>query len=253
MTGMTRRAFTGAVTTLLAAPAVIASPNSWSDLDLILGADISPSVSAERYQRQHIGYAEALRNPDNMSAILASGHVHSCFFQFAGEAVPRLPMRHLNSEEAVLTYAAEIEGLARPAPIIQSRASQAMFYGLNILRTRHDQSGITAIRTKLDISSDGETGIYPSFRELSGACSRLKLDAENEGMQINALIMRPDEDEADSLSAQEIFTRTNTFYANHVITDRSVSIPTDGFIKPAPEIDDFIPAMTEKIAVEVMM
>ena len=252
---LTRRDFVQALTASaasLAAPSVIASPNSWSDLDLILGADISPSVSEERYQRQHKGYAAALRDPNNMNAILASGNIHSCFFQYARDSIPRLPMRRLDSEDAILMYATEIEELPRPGKIHYSYASEALLFGLNVLRNRFDADGIRTIRTKLDISTDGETGVFDSFHHLSDDCQNLKRLAEAEGMQVNALIMRADNDE-DGYDPQSMYNLTRTFYERNVITDRSPALPAEGFIKPAPNVSDFVPAMTEKIAAELMM
>lgn len=131
------------------------------DLELVLAADASGSISSELAQAQKLAFAEAFEHPDLQAALVSGplGKVAVVYFEWAGEAdqhivVPWTVLEGINDIQAFA------DRLRHGPSLIQSgetSISGAMLFASDLLNT----NGVQGLRTVVDIASNGRNSDGP--------------------------------------------------------------------------------------------
>ena len=196
------------------------------DLELVLAVDTSSSVSAEEFDLQMHGLANAFRHPDVLAAIEAAGDlgVAVALIQWSDTrkqftAVDWSLVRGTAASEA---FAQEIDR----TPRILVGGGTAIGGALNFSLTSILNNAYEGRRKVIDISGDGRTnqGENPELaRDLAIAA----------GVTINGLTI---------LNEDPVIDR---YYYSHVIGG------TGAFVMSATDYEDFSAAMIEKLVKEI--
>ena len=125
------------------------------DLELVLAADGSGSVSTEMLRAQRMGFSSAFRDTDLQQALLSgpSGKVAVVYFEWAGQQDQRIivPWTLLSNTEDVLAFAARLQDAPEVPLGGQTSISGAMYYAEFLLHS----NGYTGLRKVVDIASNG--------------------------------------------------------------------------------------------------
>ncbi len=142
---------------ILAAVLVVGPParaETEVDLALVLAVDVSRSMDREEQELQRDGYVEAFRSAVVHDAIEKGmlGRIAVVYFEWSGPGQNQIivPWTVIDGRGEATGFA---ERLAR-APIgriYSTSISGAIDYGVDLIR----QSGVTALRSVIDISGDG--------------------------------------------------------------------------------------------------
>lgn len=207
-------------------PALQAASETLVDLELILAVDTSSSVSAEEFELQMHGLADAFRNPLVGAAIQAMGDRGAAvtLIQWAEnrKQVRAIDWQIVRNEAEAATFAAEIERTDRHMVGGGTAIGSLIQFGMKEL-ARNAYSGK---RKVIDISGDGRTnqGPYPSnYREKATAA----------GVTVNGLAILNEDPNVDR------------YYRSHVIAG------TGAFVMSATTYEDFSDAMLEKLLKEI--
>jgi hypothetical protein len=191
-----------------AAPAV--------DLELILAADVSGSMTKEELRLQREGYVNALRNVDVINATLSGmrGRMAIAYFEWSGPADQRLiiPWTVIDGPDSARSFATALA--ERPIGTYSrigldsggTSISGALSFSSRLLRS----SGLQADRQVIDVSGDGANNCGPPIAPIrDGVISR--------GATINGLAISPSRRSADD--APDSFGRPTLewYYKNCVI------------------------------------
>lgn len=157
MTGGVRAIFRKlSVAALLAAALLAAVPRGASacQLALVLAHDVSSSVSRLEYALQTIGHAEAFRDPEIQSEILAMGEIRVMLMHWSSDYHQQriTPWRRLGTRAEINAYADELANAARRFDV-GSTAIGDMLASLNGVWAETPASVCT--RRVIDVSGDG--------------------------------------------------------------------------------------------------
>lgn len=135
------------------------------DLQLVLAADASGSMSRDEMRLQREGHIEALRDPDVINAI-ASGPIGRIAVTYVEWAGPRtqsvvVPWTVLTGRASVMAFT---ETLAA-APSRNSGSGTAVSSGLLFAAAQFDANGFRSYRRTIDISGDGVSDQGPPVAE----------------------------------------------------------------------------------------
>lgn len=162
---------------LLATPA-----KAQCKLALVLGLDISSSVSAQEYDIQLEGLAEAFRTPAVVEAILTptGAHVAAMAFEWSGRRQQAIiaDWTTLDTPAAIARFADQLSAHRRSASDLGTAVGEA----LRFAAARFDTAPPCARRT-IDLSGDGNNNDGP---HPSGFRARGLFD----GMTINGLVIQ---------------------------------------------------------------
>lgn len=202
---------------------------------LVLGLDISGSVSTVEYRMQLDGLAGALNDSAVRQAILAvpDAPVDLFVFEWSGPHTQHviLPWTTIR-DEATLDAAIQSLGQTQRASSEMSTAiGQAMLFAADALATRGH-----CWRRTIDISGDGTSNVGPRPREVK---TRLAPD-----ITINALVVAAPQSEQGS-SRDGNMAQLSDYYRSEVI------VGPDAFVEPAYGFEDFQSAMTRKLLKEL--
>lgn len=160
------------------------------DVLLVLAADASGSISDDREKVQRLGYANALRSPDFLAAVATGrlGRIAAVYFEWSSHNAQAPALRRgwpgFASIWTVISDAASAEVLAAAIPRTPrmtpgyTSISAAIDHAAMVIA----ESGITAARRVVDISSDG--------RNNDGRAVAAARDAAvAAGITVNGLVM----------------------------------------------------------------
>ncbi len=207
-------------------------PDNAVDLELVLAVDISLSMDMDELRVQRSGYANALRDPEVLKAILGGprGRIAVTYFEWAGQSIqlPIATWELVDSEAAANALADKIER----APISRHRytsISGAMLFA----ERQFDRSPFRGVRRVLDISGDGPNNNGPPVTDVR---DRLV----DQGIVINGLpLVLKTGGSAFDLKDLDIY------YADCVIGGPG------SFSISVKSIEEFQPAIRRKILLEV--
>lgn len=146
---------------LAAAPARPAAPPA-VDLLLVLAADVSRSITPEKYELQRKGYAAAMSDPEVLRAIAAGPNhrVAVAFVEWAGAASQRLvvPFTPIGSAEEARAFGAAVA--TAPRSFADRTAIGA---ALDFAAALFPGAPFAAERRIIDVSGDGDSNGGPDI------------------------------------------------------------------------------------------
>jgi hypothetical protein len=213
-----------------AAPVAIAAAADGTpvDVELVLAVDVSRSMDTEEFAQQRAGYAEALRHPDFLRAILtgANRRIALTYFEWAstvrGETV--VPWQIIDSAESAEDFAAKLE--TRPSDTYRGTSiSSALTFGTSLF----EENGLDGWRHVIDVSGDGPNNI--------GVPVKMARDvAVSRGITVNGLpiLIRP-----------STLVELDRYYAE------CVTGGPGSFVLPIHASSEFATAIRRKLILEV--
>jgi hypothetical protein len=146
---------------LLGGQATAAEP---VDLQIVLAADVSHSITVEEFRLQRQGYAAALRHPAVLQAIAAEPHraVAVSFVEWSGPDEQKVVLDWTVIRDAESAAAAADAILAAPRSF---DATTAIGAALDFVRHRFEESDIAADRRAILVSGDGMSNTGPKVTE----------------------------------------------------------------------------------------
>jgi hypothetical protein len=196
------------------------------DLELVLAVDASSSVSAEEFDLQMHGLAEAFRNPEVLAAIQGTGDlgIAVTLIQWSDnrKQTTAVDWMAVRDETSALAFATEIES----APRYLVGGGTAIGGALQYAIRQFDTNPFEGVRRVIDVSGDGRAnqGSQPSDqRNLAVA----------RGITINGLAILNEDPTVDS------------YYANNVIGG------TGAFVMTANNYEDYGVAILSKLIKEI--
>lgn len=196
------------------------------DLELVLAVDASSSVSAEEFDLQMRGFADAFRHPAVAAAIRATGElgIAVAMIQWSDNRRQHMAIdwRHLSSAESTQAFAELIDETPRYLDGGGTAIGGAIEYSARAI----ERNAYQGVRRVIDISGDGRAnqGAQPAkIRDL----------AVLQGITINGLAILNEDSSVDS------------YYYSSVIGG------TGAFVMTANNYEDFAVAMLEKLIKEI--
>ena len=196
------------------------------DLELVLAVDASSSVSAEEFDLQMRGFADAFRHPAVAAAIRATGDlgIAVAMIQWSDNRRQHMAIdwRHLSSAESTEAFA----GLIDATPRFLDGGGTAIGGAIEFSARAIERNAYQGVRRVIDISGDGRAnqGAQPS---------KLRDLAVLQGITINGLAILNEDSSVDS------------YYYSSVIGG------TGAFVMTANNYEDFAVAMLEKLIKEI--
>ncbi len=196
------------------------------DLELVLAVDASSSVSAEEFDLQMRGFADAFRHPAVASAIRATGElgVAVAMIQWSDNRRQHMAIdwQHLTTADSAQAFAEIIDTTPRFLDGGGTAIGGAIEFAVRAL----DRNGFQGVRRVIDISGDGRAnqGAQPS---------KLRDLAVLRGITINGLAILNEDSSVDA------------YYRTSVIGG------TGAFVMTANNYEDFAAAMLEKLIKEI--
>ena len=207
-------------------PAAVRAQGGTVDLELVLAVDASSSVSAEEFDLQMRGLAEAFRSPAVLRAIEAAGDLGIAvgLVQWSDDAKQSLAIgwRRLVDAASAAAYADEIEGTPRFLVGGGTAIGGALTYAIRQLQS----NGFEGRRQVIDLSGDGRTNQGKRPHQIRDQAVAL-------GITINGLAI---------LNEDAFIDR---YYRNNVIGGEGA------FVMTAADYDDYAEAMLEKLVQEI--
>lgn len=237
---MFRRSFHRAIslTTLLVlgtmlATAVTAQTGEGVDVELVLGADISSSMTTDELEIQRRGYAQALTDPQVLNAITsgAYGKIALTYFEWAG-----VTSRKVIVPWVIIEGRADAEKVAESIlvlPVWQSRRtsiSGALNFGADLLA----QSPYKGIKRVIDISGDGANNEGPALAPIRDAIVE-------QGITINGLPVMTSQAAPKPYDVPEL----DRYFSECVIGGPAA------FVMPVHSWDQFPEAIRRKLLLEL--
>ncbi|MDH3594641.1 MAG: DUF1194 domain-containing protein [Rhodospirillales bacterium] len=196
------------------------------DLELVLAVDTSSSVSAEEFDLQMRGLAEAFRSPAVVQAIQAAGDlgVAVALVQWSDNRKQTLAIdwTMVTGEASARGFAEEIEN----TPRFLIGGGTALGGALAFSMRQFETSGYQGRRKVIDVSGDGRTnqGAHPSkIRDLAVAA----------GITVNGL----------AILNEDLYV--DRYYLYNVIGG------TGAFVMTADDYQDFARAILQKLIKEI--
>lgn len=196
------------------------------DLELVLAVDASSSVSAEEFDLQMRGFADAFRHPAVASAIRATGElgVAVAMIQWSDNRRQHMAIdwQHLTTADSAQAFAEIID----TTPRFLDGGGTAIGGAIDFAARALDRNGFQGVRRVIDISGDGRAnqGAQPS---------KLRDLAVLRGITINGLAILNEDSSVDA------------YYRTSVIGG------TGAFVMTANNYEDFAAAMLEKLIKEI--
>jgi hypothetical protein len=230
---VTRRQALAAASALTLAPWAAAAAEPVG-MQLILAADVSGSVNAQRYQTQQDGYLAALGDPRVLKVVrgLDPPLLAITFIAWAREQEVMVPWMQVHDAPSMEQFRDRLRGAQRPQIGINTFISRALLF----CDARFDQE-FTGGRKVIDVSGDGSDnqGIA-NLRAIRDALVA-------KGVVINGLpiIVKP----PDYIYPPQPPEGLDVYYRNHVVGgDAHVTIESIGF-------DNFKQAILQKLLLEI--
>jgi len=192
-------------------------------LELSLAIDVSGSVSASEYNLQMRGYALAFRDAQVQQAVLGVDNgiaVNLVFWAGRSQQVEAISFQHLNSLQAIESFASSLLAVERPFSGGTSIGPAIEFAANSLI-----QNDFEGARLIIDVSGDG-VSIIPETEQARDQALSMGIDTIN-GLPIGG------------------GDRLVQFYQNHLIGG------DDAFLVAAASFDDFRQAIATKLFREI--
>ena len=142
---------------LLAAPGPARPADAASvDLLLVLAADVSRSITDEKYELQRKGYAAAMSDPEVLRAIAAGPHhrIAVAFVEWSGAGSQKLviPWTAVGSEAEARAFGAEVAGASRSFAD-RTALGSAIDFSAGLFA----EAPFASERQVIDVSGDGDS------------------------------------------------------------------------------------------------
>ncbi|HWM46034.1 MAG TPA: DUF1194 domain-containing protein [Xanthobacteraceae bacterium] len=151
------------------------------DLLLVLAADVSRSVDANKFQLQRNGYAAAITSPRVLEAIKSGpyGRIGITFVEWSGAGNQKVIVdwTAIGDMASALDFSAHIVESQRPFADRTSISS-----GIDFAMVQLEHAPFSATRRTIDVSGDGTNN---SGREVTSA----RDDAVGKGVTVNGLVI----------------------------------------------------------------
>jgi Protein of unknown function (DUF1194) len=211
------------------------------DLELVLAADVSGSVSLELARAQRLGFAAAFRDPDLQRALQSGplGTVALVYFEWAGSTNQRLvvPWTLVSTTAEIAAFADRLEDAEPQVGGGETSISGAMLFSRHLFAS----NGYEGLRKVVDIASNGTNSEGPPVAESLKALRAL-------GAIVNVLIL-PGRTFADEGPYATLFRADDepldVYFRNHVIGG-----PASFVMSVDPETG-FADAILRKLVLEV--
>jgi hypothetical protein len=211
------------------------------DLELVLAADVSGSVSPELGRAQRLGFVAAFRDPDLQRALRSGPHgtVAVVYFEWAGSAHQRLvvPWTLLSTAGEIAAFADRLEEAEQHAGGGETSISGAMLFSGHLLAS----NGYEGLRRVVDIAGNGTNSEGPPVGD---GLQALRAS----GAIVNALIL-PGRTLADEGPYARLFRADDepldAYFRNHVIGGPG------SFVKSVDSETGFADAILRKLVLEV--
>lgn len=203
------------------------------DVELVIAADVSLSMSSEELEIQRAGYIAALTHESVINAIRdgVHGKIAISIFEWAGDSSQHLivPWTIIASREDAEAVAARM-ALSAPQSARRTSISAALDFAYDLFAESHYQG----MRRVVDVSGDG-----PNNHGQPVVPARDRLVAE--GIVINGLPLLTDMQPIGRFDIPDL----DTYYANCVIGGPGA------FIVPVTGWDQFPEAIRRKLVLEL--
>lgn len=203
------------------------------DVELVLAADVSLSMSLEELEIQRSGYVAALTHESVVNAILDGMHGRIAFamFEWAGEGAqyPVVPWTVIASREDAERVAAQIAAAPRNMAR-RTSISSALEYAADLIA----ESGYTGMRRVVDVSGDGPNNQgRPVLEAREALVSR--------GIVINGLPLMTNASTNGAFDLKDL----DRYYTNCVIGGPG------SFVIPVTDWEQFPEAVRRKLVLEL--
>ena len=211
------------------------------DLELILAADVSGSVSPELRRAQRLGFAEAFRDPDLQHALKSGplGTVAVVYFEWAGADQQRVvvPWTLLSSGEEIAAFAERLTRAENDPKSGETSISGAMLFAGRLVESNRYEG----LRKVVDIASNGTNSDGPPVKAGLGALRA-------SGAIVNALLL-PGRTFADEGPYARLFRADDepldAYFRKHVIGGPG------SFVMSVDPETGFADAILRKLVMEV--
>jgi hypothetical protein len=196
------------------------------DLELVLAVDTSSSVSAEEFDLQMRGLAEAFRSPAVIHAVQAAGDLGLAvsLVQWSDARKQKLAIDWMmvTGEASALRFSQEIEN----TPRFLIGGGTALGGALTFSMRQFETSGYQGWRRVIDVSGDGRTnqGAHPA---------QIRDKAVAAGITVNGL----------AILNEDLYV--DRYYLYNVIGG------TGAFVMTADDYEDFAQAILQKLIKEI--
>jgi len=207
------------------------------DLLLVLAADVSRSVDADKFQLQRNGYAAAITNPRVLEAIKSGPHgrIGISFVEWSGVGNQKVIVdwTAIGDIASAQDFSAHIVESQRPFADRTSISS-----GIDFAMAQLEHAPFSATRRTIDVSGDGTNN---SGREVTSA----RDDAVRKGVIINGLVILSE----TPLSWNADHTHPPGGLANYY--RNNVAGGPGSFVMVAENFESFGQALINKLVAEI--
>ncbi|MEM9104677.1 MAG: DUF1194 domain-containing protein [Pseudomonadota bacterium] len=187
---------------------IFGTATAWADipveLELVLLADTSSSISTREFELQISGYAKAFRDPDVIAAIegLGGNGIAVTYVQWSAtfQQFDTVPWTHIKDAADAATFSDAIASQARQVISFATATGSAMVYGADSVAS----NGFDGKRRVIDLCSDAPHNLGPHPREVRDAIV-------NQDITINGLAILDDNIDLETYFKESIIGGPNSF------------------------------------------
>lgn len=207
------------------------------DLLLVLSADVSRSVDANKFQLQRNGYAAAITNPRVLEAIRSgpNGKIGITFLEWSGAGAQKVIVdwTAVGDARSAQDFSAHIVEAQRP---FADRTS--ISGGIDFALSQLERAPFTATRKTIDVSGDGTNN---SGRDVTVA----RNEAVARGVTINGLVILSDTPLSWNADHTHPPGGLANYYRNNVVGGPGA------FVMVAENFESFGQAIINKLVAEI--
>ncbi len=207
------------------------------DLLLVLAADVSRSVDAEKFQLQRDGYAAAFSNPRVIEAIASGkqGRIAVCFVEWSGFAAQKLVVGWMLVKDAASAKQFGDRLVEAPRSFAERTSISG---GIDFAMAQFANAPYEAPRRTIDVSGDGTNNSGRDVREARD-------EAVTRDVTINGLVILSDKPLIWSPEHTHPPGGLAAYYRDNVIGG------TGAFVMAAEDFRSFGNAIVNKLVAEI--
>ena len=214
------------------------------DVQLVLAADVSGSMSRDELRVQREGYVTALRSESVFRAVLsgALGRSALTYVEWAGidEQLVVVPWTVVDSRADLATFAEEVAFGSELSMATRGRGTSLSFALLFAAR-QFDNNGLSSLGRVIDVSGDGDNNDGPPMAETRDAIV-------SRGITINGISVEVTETGNYGQYADLFESTHKRIY--HYYVENVIGGP-GAFAMAVGNLDDFAETMERKLVLEI--